>query len=94
MPYNFEWTVLDSPSGNNFGHAENSDGNNVQGQYYVYLPDGRLQTVTYTANDQTGFVADVRYEGEAQFPTSSGGGGGGGFIGGVIGGGATGGGYN
>jgi hypothetical protein len=32
------------------------------------LPDGRTQIVTYTADWRTGFHADVRYEGVAQFP--------------------------
>jgi hypothetical protein len=31
----------------------------------VNLPDGRVQTVTYTADHYGGFVADVKYEGEA-----------------------------
>ena len=30
----------------------------------VYLPDGRLQTVTYTADHYNGYVADVKYEGK------------------------------
>ena len=32
------------------------------------LPDGRVQTVTYTADEYGGFVADVKYEGEAVYP--------------------------
>ena len=40
-----------------------------QNRAAVNLPDGRVQTVTYyTANHYGGFVADVKYEGEAQYP--------------------------
>ena len=67
MPYNFAYTVKDDPSYNNFGHQESSDGNVVTGSYFVLLPDGRLQTVTYKA-DSYGYVADVKYEGEAKYP--------------------------
>ncbi|MCL4143358.1 UNVERIFIED_CONTAM: hypothetical protein GTU68_000712 [Idotea baltica] len=55
MPYNFEWTVLDANSGNDFGHAEEAQGNVVQGQYYVLLPDGRRQIVTYTVERRVRF---------------------------------------
>ncbi|XP_042239701.1 pro-resilin-like isoform X2 [Homarus americanus] len=67
--YNFNWQVKDDPSGNDFGHEESRDGDNTQGSYYVLLPDGRLQRVTYTVNGNSGYVAEVTYEGEAQFPT-------------------------
>ncbi len=40
----------------------------MPGEYSVNLPDGRVQTVTYRADAKGGFVADVRYEGEAVFP--------------------------
>merc|ERR1712209_259490 len=46
-----------------------SDGaSNVQGSYTVALPDGRIQTVTYTSNGYDGFVADVSYTGTAVYP--------------------------
>jgi hypothetical protein len=34
----------------------------------VNLPDGRIQTVSYHADEYGGFVADVRYEGQAVYP--------------------------
>jgi hypothetical protein len=67
MPYSFDWAVLDGPSYNDFGHKETSDGKVVTGTYYVNLPDGRRQIVTYKADDY-GYVADVKYEGEAKYP--------------------------
>ena len=36
----------------------------VSGEYRVALPDGRIQIVTYHA-DENGYVADVKYEGVA-----------------------------
>ncbi|XP_027233718.2 pro-resilin-like [Penaeus vannamei] len=68
--YDFNYAVNDPPSGNDFGHQEARDGPNTQGSYYVLLPDGRLQKVTYTVNGDSGYVADVTYEGEAQYPTA------------------------
>ncbi|KAA0201601.1 Cuticle Protein CPR RR-2 [Hyalella azteca] len=66
-PYDFAYVVKDELSGNDFGHSEQSDGAAVNGEYYVLLPDGRRQTVTYTADHHTGYVANVQYEGEARF---------------------------
>lgn len=60
MPYNFEWAVNEPDYGNDFGHREQSDGNVVQGEYFVLLPDGRRQIVTYTADHVSGYVANVQ----------------------------------
>ena len=67
MPYRFAWDVKDDASYNNFAHSERSDGNVVTGSYRVALPDGRTQIVNYRA-DSYGYVADVKYEGEAKYP--------------------------
>ncbi|XP_076059379.1 pro-resilin-like [Oratosquilla oratoria] len=66
--YDFNYAVKDEYSGNDFGHQEARDGYDTQGSYYVLLPDGRLQKVTYTVIGDAGFVADVTYEGEAKYP--------------------------
>ncbi len=44
------------------------DYGNVQGEYRVALPDGRTQIVTYHADNEGGFIADVKYEGVPQYP--------------------------
>ncbi|XP_042226795.1 extensin-like [Homarus americanus] len=68
--YDFSYAVKDDLSGNDFGHQETRDGDNTQGSYYVQLPDGRLQTVTYYVEGDSGYVADVKYDGEARYPDS------------------------
>ncbi|KAF0314187.1 Pro-resilin [Amphibalanus amphitrite] len=70
QPYSFEYEVKDD-EGNDYGHKEESDGSRVEGVYRVLLPDSRVQTVTYYVEGDSGFVADVQYEGEAQFPEDS-----------------------
>ncbi|KAK8392398.1 hypothetical protein O3P69_014634 [Scylla paramamosain] len=69
--YDYNYAVKDEYSGNDFGAQEARDGYDTQGSYYVQLPDGRLQKVTYTVNGDSGFVAEVTYEGEAQYPQQS-----------------------
>ncbi|XP_069164109.1 cuticle protein 19-like [Procambarus clarkii] len=67
--YSFSWKVKDDASGNDFGQDETRDGPNTQGSYYVLLPDGRLEKVTYTVNGDSGYVAQVTYEGQVQHTT-------------------------
>lgn len=67
MPYNFGYAVKDEPTYNNFAHQETADTKAVTGSYRVSLPDGRTQIVSYKA-DEYGYVADVKYEGEAKYP--------------------------
>ena len=62
-PYAYEYGVKDEYSGVNFGQSENSDGKVTSGVYHVLLPDGRVQTVKYTADHYQGYIADVSYEG-------------------------------
>ncbi|XP_071536218.1 cuticle protein 19.8-like [Panulirus ornatus] len=66
--YDFNYAVRDN-FGNDFGHQESRDGYNTQGSYYAQLPDGRLQKVDYTVQGDSGFVAQVGYQGQAQYPT-------------------------
>ncbi|XP_063887864.1 cuticle protein 19-like [Scylla paramamosain] len=68
--YAFDYGVRDN-FGNDFGHQESRDGYNTKGSYYVQLPDGRLQRVNYYVNGDSGFVAEVTYEGEARYPAYS-----------------------
>merc|ERR1712166_194423 len=55
-PYAFQYGVADEYSGVNFSASEVAD------------PDGRIQTVTYTADHYNGYVADVKYEGVPVYP--------------------------
>ncbi len=66
--YAYTWGVNDGPSYNNYGQDEKRDGYATAGSYFVALPDGRLQRVTYSVNGDGGYVADVTYEGTAQYP--------------------------
>ena len=65
-PYNFAYAVIDDSTYNNFGQQESSDGKVVSGSYQVLLPDGRTQTVSYKVDGYSGYVADVKYSGEAK----------------------------
>lgn len=56
MPYSYNYAVKDVLIDLDFGKKESSDGTVVTGSYYVLLPDGRNQTVTYKADINGNFV--------------------------------------
>jgi hypothetical protein len=55
--------VTDKKTGDDFSHSQNSKGSATNGEYRVRLPDGRMQIVSYTA-DENGYQANVRYDDE------------------------------
>merc|ERR1712123_221584 len=69
--YDWEYAVKDYYSNNDFGAKESRDGYLTNGKYYVALPDGRLQTVTYVVDGGAGYVPTVEYAGEAQYPADA-----------------------
>ena len=69
QPFAYEYGVKDDYSGASYQKSETQDAYGVVGgSYTVALPDGRTQIVTYTADHEGGFIADVKYEGVAQYP--------------------------
>ncbi|XP_061725260.1 GATA zinc finger domain-containing protein 4-like isoform X2 [Cydia pomonella] len=61
--YAFSYIVRDQKTGDDFSHSQHSSGSATNGEYRVRLPDGRMQIVSYTA-DENGYKADVRYDDE------------------------------
>merc|ERR1712099_179558 len=69
QPFAYQYGVKDDHSGASYQKSETQDQYGVVGgSYTVALPDGRTQIVTYTADHEGGFIADVKYEGVAQSP--------------------------
>merc|ERR1712113_1138128 len=65
--YNYQYGVNDPHYGPVFSQTEQRDNYDTAGEYRVNLPDGRVQIVSYSAGPD-GYVADVKYEGEAAYP--------------------------
>ena len=65
MPFSFGYAVKDEYY-NDYAHDTTSDGKTRTGSYRTLLPDGRVQVVNYKADDY-GYVADVKYTGEAKY---------------------------
>merc|ERR1712002_1334887 len=71
-PYHYEYNVDDDKEYLHFGQEEEDDGTgNVHGYYHVQLPDGRLQRVDYHISGYSGYIADVKYDGEAHHPSNA-----------------------
>merc|ERR1712130_1006345 len=69
QPFAYEYGVADDYSKANFKKSKTQDANGVvSGSFVIALPDGRIQTTTYTADHTNGFVADVTYEGTPVYP--------------------------
>merc|ERR1719347_831419 len=84
-PYHYEYNVDDDKEYLHFGQEEEDDGTgNVHGYYHVQLPDGRLQRVDYHVSGYSGYIADVKYDGEAHHPSNGHHGGGGHHAGGSV----------
>uniref|UniRef100_A0A0K2VA18 Cuticular protein hypothetical 5 [Bombyx mori] n=1 Tax=Lepeophtheirus salmonis TaxID=72036 RepID=A0A0K2VA18_LEPSM len=60
--YAYSYAVADEESGVNLSADEQADNGAVAGSYKVTLPDGRIKTVTYTVEGDSGFVADVQFD--------------------------------
>ncbi|CAL4179525.1 unnamed protein product, partial [Meganyctiphanes norvegica] len=67
----YGYSVAAEDTGTYHSRSEGRDGETVSGSYKVALPDGRVQTVTYVADDD-GFRAEVTYEGDANDTPSKG----------------------
>merc|ERR1712190_97602 len=66
-PYVEEEDVVPKPFAYQYGRVDaQGDDGVVRGEYRVQLPDGRTQIVSYTADHENGYQAEVRYEGEAR----------------------------
>ncbi|KAK2707591.1 hypothetical protein QYM36_015332 [Artemia franciscana] len=62
--YNYNYNVKDG-YGTDFKQEESREGENTKGNYEVALPDGRIQVVSYVA-DENGYFADIQYKGESK----------------------------
>merc|ERR1719273_2128890 len=66
--HSLDAAVNDDYSKSAFDANESRDNYLTTGKYSVALPDGRIQTVTYTVDGGAGYVADVTYSGQAVYP--------------------------
>ncbi|KAJ8880119.1 hypothetical protein PR048_020742 [Dryococelus australis] len=63
LPYDYSWKVEDAPSNSYYNQREAGDANGrVDGSYQVWLPDGRLMTISYYVDGESGYVPKITYE--------------------------------
>ena len=55
--YNFDWNVYNEYANNNYGHTETRNDKSTSGSYFVALPDGRTQKVTYSVDGYGGEIS-------------------------------------
>lgn len=66
MPYEYKYDVEDPEKTLYFGANEVGDAEGkVVGGYRVLLPDGRLMTVEYTVQGDSGFVPKISFDSNA-----------------------------
>lgn len=66
LKYEYQYKVEDQPSGNYYGQNEaGKDTGRVEGSYFVLFPDGRLMTVTYYVDGESGFVPKITFQDNA-----------------------------
>ncbi|KAG5880418.1 hypothetical protein JTB14_003089 [Gonioctena quinquepunctata] len=68
--YQFNYGVQDAHTGDQKTQSEVRDGDVVKGSYSLVEADGTVRTVTYTADDHTGFNAVVTRSGHAAHPAT------------------------
>jgi len=64
-PFAYQYGGIDSQGLESSKVENQGEDGVVRGEYRVQLPDGRTQIVSYTADEENGYQAEVRYEGEA-----------------------------
>ncbi|XP_063705840.1 pro-resilin-like [Culicoides brevitarsis] len=65
-PYEYQYEVKDAEKQLFFDKNELGDGTGkVTGRYSVWLPDGRLMTVDYTVDKESGYVPKVSFQDNA-----------------------------
>lgn len=68
--YAFKYSVNDPLTHDNKGQWEIRDGDKVKGSYSLVEPDGSIRVVDYTADDLTGFNAEVKNIGPSVHPVN------------------------
>uniref|UniRef100_A0A0A9WNI3 Pro-resilin n=1 Tax=Lygus hesperus TaxID=30085 RepID=A0A0A9WNI3_LYGHE len=62
-PYEYNYKVEDAEKSVYFGKSEQgNEAGRVEGTYYVWLPDGRLMTVSYYVDKESGYVPKITYQ--------------------------------
>ena len=57
--YDYTYQVADNYANVNFGQKETRDGATTVGSYFVLLPDGRTQKVSYTVDAYGGKISQT-----------------------------------